>query len=373
MRKHLYYIDYLRFFAMTGVIYLHIASLLLNRGEIVFRSLDWEAVNFLQSFAYSAVAVFFMISGCLLLSDSRSSDVALLLKKRLPRLGIPLIAWTAAAAIWVGHLADDYSIGGFLERFVPGLYSPIMVHFWFAFSIIALYLVSPFLYAAIEGMGKIAHCLVFSLIVVYHVHFALSLLLPAEYFSYLNFELIGKLDPSEGVLSCFLLGWYLGNTEKRIPNTILLIASGLLSLIITLASRSYFSASGSYNVPFHEQTMGLQVMLASCIFLLFKQNILRPAALFSTFPILPLSYAIYFFHVIVMELFFGLGWLPSTFPGTLLFTAANLSFCYLLLKSAASFRISCYAATGISYADACRSCNWQHSISLLKEKLSNKV
>ena len=119
--------------------------------------------------------------------------------------------------------------------------------------------------------------------------------------------------------------------------------------------------------------MGLQVMLAACIFLLLKQNVHSPSAFLRAIPVLPLSYAIYFFHVIVMELFFGLGFLPASFAGTVLFTLANLTFCYLLLKTAASFRLSCYAATGISYAEACRSCNWQYSLARLREKIPEEV
>ena len=46
MRKHYYYIDYLRFFAMIGVVYLHIASILLNGNRIAFGSIDWELLNF---------------------------------------------------------------------------------------------------------------------------------------------------------------------------------------------------------------------------------------------------------------------------------------------------------------------------------------
>ena len=368
MKKRLDYIDYIRFLAMTGVVYLHIASILLNGGHIPFETVDWQVLNFLMSFAYSGVALFFMISGCLVLSDERTADVSLLLKKRLPRLGIPLIAWTAAAALWIGHLADDYSIAGFFARFVPGIYGSIMVHFWFAFSIIALYLVSPLLYGGLKAMGSGGRKLIFALVLIYQLCFTMVQVLPENLAQYFSFELLSKLEPTEGILSVFLLGWYLGNSKKKIPNAVLLAVSAALVIFITFAAQRHYALHGNYNVPYHVQGSGLQVCLAGCLFLLFRQNVRRPAKIFELVPLLPLSYAIYFFHVIVMELFFGLAWMPSSAGETLLFTAANIAFSYLMIKTAASIKLTCYPATGLSYAQACQSCNWQYTFARLKKR-----
>lgn len=168
-------------------------------------------------------------------------------------------------------------------------------------------------------------------------------------------------------MSIFILGWYLGNTKNKIPNTVLVLAASALAIGICLASRGHVIAAGDYESPYHNQTMGMEVWLAACIFMLLRQNVKAPCKLLAVWPVLPFSYAIYFFHVIVMELFFGLGWLPGSFPETVLFTAANIIICYLLIKTAASIRPLCYAAIGVKYADACKSCNWQYSIARLKK------
>jgi len=372
VRRHYNFIDYLRFFAMSGVVYLHIACLVINGKRVPFGSPGWELLNAMQSFAYSGVAVFFMISGFLLLSDSKTGDVSVLLKKRLPRLCVPLIGWTGVAAIWVCHLADDLRIGSIFENFIHGLYGPLMVHFWFIFSLIALYMVSPLLYAGLNGLDSRAHRYIFALIVLLNIRYMLYTVLPENVYRYLSFDVLDKIEPTSGILSTFVLGWYLGRSEKTVPNRILLALVFMLFACITLGSRSFYDRNGVYEMAFHSQTMGFEVCLAACIFLLFKQNIRRRGRFFDRVSVVPLSFPIYFMHIISMELFIALGWMPESFMETLLFTAVNIVFCYLLIKTAASIKPICYLAVGMSFDDACRQCNWQYSLARLK-KTENSI
>ena len=368
MKKHLCFIDYLRCFAMTSVIFLHICGVMMNRGFVRFGSMDWELMNLCDSFAYSAVAVFFMISGYLLLHNPRTADISHLLRKRIPRLIIPFLAWTAVAALWIGHLEDDYSFIGLVQRFIGGIYRPIMVHFWFAFSMIAVYAISPGLYLGLNGLDEKGRKYVLIVILVLNLRGVLSCLLPEEVSRYLEFDLLDKLSFFGGAVSCFILGWYLGNMNRQIHNSMLITAGLIAAAVITLGTRVFFEINRDYDSPYHHMLYGFEVILAACVFLLFKQNIHKTKSSEFISRLARLGYPIYFLHVIVMELFFGLGWIPRSFAGSVGFTAVNLLFCFALTTVAASIRPICYLSTGVSFHEASNSCNLIYRFQRLKKR-----
>ncbi len=366
MKRHFIYIDYLRFFAMLDVIFVHICGVVLNRTD--FGSANWELLHAGSGLGYSSVAIFFMISGFLLLQDKNTADVGLLLKKRLPRLVLPLLGWTAVAALWIGHLADDYSLTGILSRFLNGLYEPVMVHFWFIFTLIALYVLSPVLYGGLNGLDRRGRLFVLAIILILNLRHMLQCVLPDGVYRFCGFDLLNKLELLEGAVSTFILGWYLGRLTRRIPNWILAAAAVLLLAAITVGSRAFYLQTGDYAAPFHRLTLGFQVCLSACIFLLFKQNVRDEGKSFFFPSAIPLCFPIYFLHIIMMELIFGLGWTPVSFAGVLGFTLVNFILCYLLTKIAASIPVVCRLATGLSFKSACSSCSWQYSFRRLREK-----
>lgn len=81
-RDHIHYFDYLRIIAAISVIYMHVAAIPL-RGAV---NMQWQMLNVCTSFAFTAVPLFFMISGYLLLSDPKTKDISVLLRRRIPRL-----------------------------------------------------------------------------------------------------------------------------------------------------------------------------------------------------------------------------------------------------------------------------------------------
>jgi len=107
--KHIHSFDYLRVIAALGVIYMHVASGAL-RAEL---NAHWHCINVITSAAFTAVPLFFMISGYLLLTDPKTADIGILLKRRLPRLVIPLAAWTVVACLWKMKVGGDASFAGF--------------------------------------------------------------------------------------------------------------------------------------------------------------------------------------------------------------------------------------------------------------------
>ena len=352
---HVYFIDYLRIFGMLCVVFLHEAGVAINR---LSTKADFELLNIAEGLVYAAVPLFFMISGYLILSSGRTLDISVLLKKRLPRLIVPLVGWSLVTSIWQGHLADDYSIAGVLQRFLPFLNGPIVVHFWFMYTLIALYAVSPVLYGVnrLDEKGK-KYLLV--LIGILNLRWILYGIVPDSFYSrFLKIDLLDELLLFGGNLSCFLLGWYLGNLKKKISNPLLITVAVLTWGIIIFGSRSFYFRNGSYDPPYHSQSLGFEVLLAACVFLLAKQNWNRKTKLHRILPPAELTFTVYLMHIITMELMFGFGLTPDSFVTTLLFSLLNYLLCCLLARSIASVKPICYLATGMRFREACKTCNW---------------
>lgn len=364
-KKHLHYFDFLRLMAAFCVVYMHAAAGAL-RGEI---NLQWQGINLITSFSFTAVPLFMMMSGYLLLSGERTSDIGLLLKKRLPRLLVPLLTWTVIAVLYIMYRWGETSPLQFLNRLLPALNTPIWVHFWYMYTLLALYLIAPILRGGLQALDRKGHIFVLSLVGLVSLKTVLQTLLPARFDAYLDIDIINKLTFFDGHLATFILGYYLGSVKRKIPNG-WLVGAGVALLCIITCGTAYLSAShGTYDAQFQNQSSGFEVLLAACLFLFFKQNCNRETKLFRLFPVVPLTYAIYFMHNIL------LGIMLEQHPVTTLWetvwvSAVNFMICFLVTKTAATVKPLCYLITGMSYKEACNSCNWVYTFKRVLKKAS---
>ena len=365
-REHIGYLDRLRLVAAAGVVYMHTAASGLRSGV----NLSWHGLNLLTSFAFSAVPLFFMISGYLLLTDEKTKDPAVLLRRRLPRLIVPLAGWSVVAVAWDCVCARDFSFAFWGTRLLNGLYGPVLVPYWFMYTLIAVYVLSPLLYGGVQALGRSGRHYLLALAVLVSLRSLLRALLPDGAERFVNVDVLGKLQALGGYLLLFLLGYLLGTTEKRF-STPLLIAAAVVSWgIICFGTWRLTAASGSYNAAFQDQSAGLEVVLASCLFLLAKQAPARERPwLRSTASLL---FPVYLMHAVLLNMFYMVRIRPVRFAGVLGATALNLVICYFTLKTVATVKPICYLATGMRYEKACESCNWVYTVRRLREKRQAK-
>lgn len=140
-KPHIYYFDYIRIVAMTSVVFLHIAIAPLN-AQI---GLSWHLLNICAAILFTAIPMFLMISGYLVLSEEMESDlyISKLFKHRLPRLLIPLAVWTMVAILWQVYLERSWTANAVIHKMVYSIKEPAMVHFWYMYTLIAIYIISP--------------------------------------------------------------------------------------------------------------------------------------------------------------------------------------------------------------------------------------
>lgn len=133
-RPHVDYFDGLRIFAALCVIFMHTAAGPLRAGV----NTDWHLLNVCTSLAFTAVPLFFMMSGYLLMTSRKTADISVLLRHRLPRLVVPLAGWTVVAVLWQMFLAHTLTPGAIWAQLVTALHGPVMVHFWYLYTLIGI-------------------------------------------------------------------------------------------------------------------------------------------------------------------------------------------------------------------------------------------
>lgn len=363
-KKHIYYFDYLRFISAIGVIYMHVAANPL-RGDL---TTGWHGMNLLTSFAFTAVPLFFMMSGSLMLNDEKTADVSLMLKKRLPRLLIPLILWTVIAVLWkLQFRLGGITLRGVYDGLVGAINEPAWIHFWYMYALIALYVLSPVLCNALRSLSREGHILIFVLICLLNLKTMMTVLLPQSLKPLVQLQILHRLNLMDGILPIYFLGYYLGNWKKKIPNLLLIpLAVATLSLIVW-GTYSRTTATGAFDSTYMNQLSGFEILLASCVFLIFKQNVNTDSKFFRRIPVIPLSLPIYLMHNILLATM-QMKIRVLTFGDTLWVTALNYLICYLTMKTVATVKPLCYILTGIPYATACKTCNWVYTYKLLFQK-----
>src|SRR5437660_891414 len=92
--SRLLWLDVLRVTAILGVITIHTVSPLTAGATVATFSAAWWAGATMNELSLWCVPVFVMISGALLLRRQRPQPASTFYRRRLHRIGIPLVFWT---------------------------------------------------------------------------------------------------------------------------------------------------------------------------------------------------------------------------------------------------------------------------------------
>ena len=365
-KKHYYYIDYMRIFAMGCVVFMHAAS---SSLRMYLLSDNWMALNAVTSLAFCAVPLFFMISGQLMLSSPKTADVGYVLRKRIPKLVIPLVVYTAIASAWLVYLRmETFSIGGWFQIFKGGLNEPVMVHFWFMYTLIGMYLISPILYGGVQRLsdhGRLSLGIFIALVVGLKT---LHLFNPTDLGSWVPYKILSELWFFNGHIYALLIGWLLSRLPKKVPN-VLLVVTALADLGLIIWGTKWLTGQwGSYAATFQSQNHGLEILLAMCIFIFCKQNMDRPFGKVNALikPMANLAFPIYLLHNVVISILYFYDFPHERALDVGIATILTIVICYFIIKTLATIRPLCYLITGMSYKEACDSCNWIYTLRMFR-------
>ena len=356
--------DWLRLFAMSGVVFMHTASGLL-RAE---RNLGWHGANLLVSLSFTAVPLFFMISGSLLLSSPKTADLKQLCRRRLPRLVLPLLFWSAAILLLL-WLWGDLSLDEAVQRLLAVPHTHAYTHLWYLYTLIALYVLSPLLYRMVQGLDRSGTRWLLGLMAFILGLEMLQMLVPASVQGWLLLDLASSLRFLNGHLFPFLLGFFLFRRSRETANWKLILLAVLFLGVITLGTWLKTEQAGTYTASFQQQNGGWEIGLAALLFLLAKQNLRRPPRLRLSRELVLLSLPIYLVHPLVLRWLWRLDLAPTRFLQLPLLFLLVLGISFLISKTLASVPGLCRVAAGIPWAEAREGCAWQASFRRLRQRL----
>jgi len=145
------YTSYLRVLAVLGVVLIHTAGLTYGNAELRYTSAWWVA-SFATFSTKWAVPTMVMVSGALLLKPPVDRTVSVFFRRRLARIGIPLVAWhvvyiTVASTI----LTSSPRPRIILARFLRGESFTGLYFFWL---ILGLYVITPLLWPLVADLSR---------------------------------------------------------------------------------------------------------------------------------------------------------------------------------------------------------------------------
>ena len=265
--------DYLNFISAFAVILLHVSTgVFLNEGN-----LQWRLDVVFQSIFAFAVPIFFMISGANLLGYRRRYSTGTFLVKRVRRVFITLIGCSAIIYLLsclvpeaIGQPQRFFGVRDFLKLFLTNRICDV---YWFFYSILVLYAVTPIFSLLIERKRLFEYCLVLSGFSTFIVPLLNRYADTENLFSLLQVSYV------TGFIFYYMLGYYLVHMDVELvckisskPYRLVLIALCCILLMIVLSLRTnilYTQGSGlSYDNYFHSTTGPIIPIYSVCIFLL---------------------------------------------------------------------------------------------------------
>ena len=327
-RKKLSYIDLLRCLAMYMVITLHCVTGYVG-SESIFATRTWWLCSVINGIGRMGVPIFFMISGLLAISDSRTLDIKNFYKKRFLKILIPFIFWDVVYFL-LTCLANDTAptLIMFLREL---LRQGSKYHLWYVYQILALYLLAPFIKKIVDACSK-GELLIFLLVV----------LLQPTIFRFINtVQTAVTISPFlaivEGYTGYFLVGYILGTWTFSRRQKNIIYALGVLGLAINIFGNYFISSPQQIRVMFTEGYSISHYLCAGALFLLARELFANRSAVKLFAVPAKVSYGVYLAHPLFIDVYFKLPVAALTPAATvvsqfLFASAATTIFVWLLSK-----------------------------------------
>jgi surface polysaccharide O-acyltransferase-like enzyme len=308
-RKRIIYADILRILATFSVIILHVAS---DRWEDTpLNSMDWHVLNIYESIVHWCVPVFVMLSGMFFLDPVKKISTKDICFKYIARIFIALVFWgtiySAYSYMNEMHIsANRVDINIFKYIAFKILFGYPWFHLWFLYTIIGIYLLTPFLRKLLHRWGKKE--LEYFLLIFTVVGPFIPLLHPILSEMGKIFSISFKMIEVVGFLGYFAAGYYFSNyTISRSLKLMILSLAGV-SLIITIIGTYFISVNTGKPSEFFYEYFSINTMIvAYAVFIMIKEKLNTFEFNYKTTRIIEYvsncTFGIYLIHEIFDEIF----------------------------------------------------------------------
>lgn len=310
-KKHLVFVDLLNILSCFAVVTLHTSLNVFG----VSHSRSWLESLILQALFIFAVPIFFMISGMNLIGYRDRYSTSVFFRKRLLRVGRALLL--ASILCYILFALFPYSFYGaesfahnagiidFVKRFLT---NDIVDIYWFLYSIIYLYMLTPLLSLARDNKRVVEYMLIVTACISIGIPLLERCGIDAKYFGQLfNWPFFSSTS-----LFYFMLGYYLSHfVHRHIPSWTLLTGAALsicASILSSLWVNGWFAPSMSsayHNYPVSVASP-FTAILSTCLFLFFMQKeqsfvTIPPRLMAGIRRLSGASLGVYLFHILVIN------------------------------------------------------------------------
>lgn len=352
--------DLLRVLCMCAVVYLHTASS--SFYDLSNRPL-WAMSCAVNVFSVLAVPLFFMMSGALTLSPGAKAEPGYVLRRRVGKVLLPLMAWSGLTLLYLWLAKGDAA--GARAGLKSILGTPANVAYWFLYALIPMYLLIPLLKPMADHLDRRRWRYALGLWLVLTVGLATARsFLPQARQVFLTEHPTMNLNAVGGYLGYFLLGAYLDRLERLPSRRVLLWGTVLASVAAGLFCALDSWRQGTWSGRFTDYLTLFTALRSAGMFLLFKslfsQRETKSRALSA---LSGCSFAVYLAHPLAVmeakELWFQRTGLydPATIPQQFFLYAAVLGVCVLGALVLSSVPGACRLFTGQSFSAACKGSN----------------
>lgn len=153
--NHVQYFDFLRVIAAVAVIAIHVLGPYRHQiGDIALS--EWIFAVGVNGASRWAVPVFILITGALMLSDTRPFSLSYFVKKRVSKVLVPFIIWSLFY-VWLSGLSSTgYDAGHALDVLKESYHHETYYHLGFFYYFIPLYILVPFLRPLAQRLDHLA-------------------------------------------------------------------------------------------------------------------------------------------------------------------------------------------------------------------------
>lgn len=142
-------LELIRAIAIVCVVYIHVASVIVKNLLEVDQT-SWFVLTFFDAMVRWCVPVFIMVSGSLLLQ--KSEPHVQFVKKRLSRVGLPLLIWLPL--YWIGVAFFEPPLPNIQTLVNSVLFEQPYLHFYFLFVMVQLALLTPWLRSVVRSLTR---------------------------------------------------------------------------------------------------------------------------------------------------------------------------------------------------------------------------
>ena len=292
--KRNFSLDIARVFALCCVMMIHCSSLFVTKYPA--NSFGFWVGNVFDSLSRIGVPIFVMISGALLLDESKTKSFRDMLKN-VCRTFLLIAIWSVIYSVAFDVVAplihgEAIDLTDFVKSVITG-----QVHMWYLYMLIGLYIATPFLRSFVkkENKGKVLFYIAVSLIFVFFRPIISTLGLFSDKLLLAN-TLLDKFHTEffAGYTAYYLTGWYvvhigISKSLKKLLYGIAAVSVALIIITINLTG-DHENIYSYTNILVYLYSLGAFTAITA----LQVKKLPSPIALLSR-----LSFGMYIVHILI--------------------------------------------------------------------------